>query len=72
MNNPPTESTPKTADRDDLEALVKRLREKTSQFVLTPTLPNGAEGPPCIWCNAPTRRTGACYTCIACGATTSC
>lgn len=37
-----------------------------------PTLPPGAEGPPCIWCNAPTKRTGACFTCIACGATTSC
>lgn len=32
----------------------------------------GHDGPPCIWCNAPTRRTGACFTCIACGATTSC
>lgn len=36
------------------------------------SLPGGAEGPPCIWCNAPTKRTGACFTCVMCGSTTSC
>lgn len=35
-----------------------------------PQIPGG--GPPCIWCNAPTQKTGSCYTCIMCGSTTSC
>ena len=29
-------------------------------------------GPDCMWCNAPTKRTGACFTCVACGSTTAC
>ena len=29
-------------------------------------------GPPCIFDGGPTQRTGACYTCILCGSTTSC
>lgn len=32
----------------------------------------GLDGPPCMWCNAPSRKTGSCYTCIACGETTGC
>jgi hypothetical protein len=46
--------------------------ERKLPVILIPQLPKGAEGPPCIWDNAPTRRTGACFTCIACGSTTSC
>lgn len=38
------------------------------QFGRTP----GLDGPPCIWDNAPTRKTGSCWTCIACGETTGC
>lgn len=30
------------------------------------------QGPACIWCNAPTQKTGSCYTCISCGETTGC
>lgn len=41
------------------------------QIVYTlPSFPNG--GPPCVWDNGPTQRTGSCYTCILCGSTTSC
>jgi hypothetical protein len=28
--------------------------------------------PPCVWDGNPTQRTGGCYTCLACGSTTSC
>jgi hypothetical protein len=35
------------------------------------SLSNG-RGPDCIWCNAPTQKTGSCYTCVACGETTGC
>lgn len=39
---------------------------------ITLTIPGLDQNPPCIWCNGPTRRTGACFTCQACGSTTSC
>lgn len=29
-------------------------------------------GPPCIWCNSPTRRAGVCWLCPMCGTTTAC
>lgn len=45
--------------------------EKTPEIVMIPPQQPG-EGPPCIWDNAPTRRTGMCWTCIVCGATSSC
>ena len=32
----------------------------------------GLTGPPCIWCNSPTRRAGVCWLCPMCGETTSC
>lgn len=32
----------------------------------------GGRGPDCIWCNAPTQKTGTCFTCVACGETTGC
>jgi len=35
-----------------------------------PQMPGG--GPPCIWDNGPTMKTGSCYTCIICGSTSSC
>lgn len=35
-----------------------------------PQMPGG--GPPCIWDNGPTIKTGSCYTCTLCGSTTSC
>lgn len=28
--------------------------------------------PRCVLCDNPTQRTGSCYTCLACGQTTSC
>lgn len=55
------------ADQDT----VARLRQ-LSGWTKEPQLPTGAQGPDCIWCNGPTRRTGACFTCISCGHTTSC
>lgn len=30
------------------------------------------DNPPCIYDGNPTQRTGSCYTCLICGATTSC
>ena len=56
---------------EEIDELRKRI-ERDRLVIQMPELPPGAGGPPCIWCNAPTRRTGACFTCIACGATTSC
>ena len=49
----------------------KDEEKKVPVIVMTPP-PQPGSGPPCIWDNAPTRRTGACWTCILCGATTSC
>lgn len=40
-------------------------------IVMTPPVQPGA-GPPCIWDNAPTRRSGMCYVCTVCGNSTSC
>lgn len=54
------------------EGIHRHGHARYKRLSLAPALPSGASGPPCIWCNAPTRRTGACFTCIACGATTSC
>lgn len=34
--------------------------------------PINTDNPKCIWCTAPTQRTGSCHTCIQCGSTTSC
>lgn len=51
---------PKPKNLAELSDLVKSLRGM------------GATGPDCVWCNAPTRRTGACWTCIACGSTSAC
>jgi hypothetical protein len=39
-------------------------------FLNPPQFPGG--GPPCIWDNGPTMKTGSCYTCILCGSSTSC
>ena len=42
-----------------------------SQIIFTiPQVPGS--GPPCIWDNGPTQKTGSCFTCLLCGSTTSC
>lgn len=48
------------------------LRRLNPWRVTRPPNAPGLNGPDCIWCNAPTQRTGSCFTCINCGATTSC
>jgi hypothetical protein len=54
------------------EALGLSVYDALKPIVLRPIAINGESNPRCIWCQAPTQRTGMCFTCIQCGATTSC
>ena len=51
-------------------ALAKRQEEDRQPKIVFELPAN--ENPKCIWDNGPTQRTGMCFTCLVCGATTSC
>lgn len=59
---PPTDNNPTPTQQEP-----KRLTLADVAFALS-----GNKGPDCIWCNAPTQKTGTCFTCVACGETTGC
>jgi hypothetical protein len=59
--------TPPPDNQPQPEPQKKRLTLADVAFGL-----GGSKGPDCIWCNAPTQKTGTCYTCVACGETTGC
>lgn len=63
MMDPEYQTAPTNIDHNE-QAVKDRIIYKN------PVIAGG--GPPCIWDNAPTQKTGSCYTCIACGSTTSC
>jgi hypothetical protein len=59
----PTDETPPD--------FIERIR-RLSGWVVTPPSSPGHDGPPCIWCNAETRRAGAYWVCPMCEASTFC
>lgn len=53
------------------ERIPHEQRDREPIVVLNPPKMPGS-GPPCIFDEGPTQKTGSCYTCLLCGATTSC